>query len=215
MKFCSNCGNQMDDSTKFCILCGAAQEETQKKTKKKRKKLWLIPVIIGGVCLVGLSIFISVSVAYESSAKEGTIKKALNATAEMDTEATVDVMWSKSMLKLAEEMDDTDDMIDTYEEDFELLEYYDIEFKFKNLEIEDMHDVEKADVKEFVEAIEDEYDVKVSIQKMCEIEISYEFWNNNYEEWDDAEEECIVYKSSGKWYYLDKRLQEFYDEVIN
>ena len=218
MKICSNCGNQMDDAARFCVACGATQ--VVNASPKKGKKLWLIPVIIGGVCLVGLMIFISLRVAGvtgESRTKEEAIEEFFEADAEMDAEAYVDVMWSKSMLEVAEEIYDMDkeEMIEEREEEFEDWEYWDYEFKYKNLEVEDIDELDKDEVEEFVEEIEDEFDVKVSIQAMCEMEVSYKYWSSYSEDWVEYEEDYVLYKSSGKWYVFDRVMLDFYDDVFN
>lgn len=70
MKYCSNCGEPLDDDSLFCSVCGAKVEDaapsvqakpapaaTASKSKKKKSKLWILAIpavlllIAFGVCL--------------------------------------------------------------------------------------------------------------------------------------------------------------------
>lgn len=241
MKICSNCGKQMEDSEKFCIACGAAQgADTQQahyaydqsmtgaqsavnaqqpvaQNAKKRKKLWLIPVIIVGVLSlvagVAAPTIVKNSGRFKNSGRseEDTIKEYFEAISEKDADAVVDLLWSKSMLEVADELYDMDkeELIIEWEGVFINWDY---EVKYKNLEIENIDAVDKDDVNYFVEEIGDEYDTDIKIDKMCIVEVSYEMWSDYYEAWKEVEEEIVLYKSSGKWYILDCEVYDYSDE---
>lgn len=62
--FCSNCGNQIPENTKFCTVCGKAQGSPQspvsppiapvKQTKGKGKKIGgIVMAVLGGLSVLG------------------------------------------------------------------------------------------------------------------------------------------------------------------
>ncbi len=242
MKFCSNCGTQLEDSTKFCSTCGAKQPEVQpqpqvqpqaapqytyaqpygtpqaaqasapaeNKFKKLIKgKVWLIPVAaVASIFIIWLLVFIFRSVVGSGSVTmKGAVKAYYEAEAKLDAKKYINATMSNSMLKAYKESEDMTkrELIEDLQDSFDLVvEYYgdDYEVKYRRIKIEDKDYYDRDDVKDVVENIEDETDVKVSIQKICEVEVSYEKWNYRTEEWEDGETDLILYKSAGNWYVM-------------
>ncbi len=238
MKFCSNCGTQLEDSVKFCGGCGAAQDvaSTQEQNftyeqpvtgaqpaqsnggfkglvEKGKKitggKIWLLPVALVAVIFViwFVVFFFRTLIGSGAVTKQGAIKAYYNAWADMDAKAYINATMSNSMLKAIEESEDMDkkDLIEDMEDSFEWMEDFygdDYEIKYKRIKIEDVDDIDKDDVEDFVDDIEDETDVKISIQKMCEVEVSYRVWDYDDEEWVKEETTLTLYKSAGNWYVL-------------
>lgn len=49
---CPECGKEISDTSKTCIHCGyKIEKEINTKPQARRRKKWLIPVIIGGIVL--------------------------------------------------------------------------------------------------------------------------------------------------------------------
>ena len=257
MKFCSNCGAQLEDSVKFCGGCGAAQDAAapaqenftyeqpaqaaepaqangglndviEKGKKLTGGKVWLIPVLaVGAVVVLVLVIFFFRSVLGTGAmTKKGAINAYFKAEQKMSGKAYVNATMSPSMLKayLEEEGYDNkkeyiEELDDEYEEiadDFE--DYYDEKYKvkFKNIKIKDMDKFDKDDIKDFVDELEDDTDVKVKISQMYTVEVSYKYWDCEDEEWEKVkDQECIVYKSAGNWYVLDFGIQWQYYDILN
>lgn len=239
MKFCSNCGTQLEDSVKFCGGCGAAQnvapEQAQNFTyeqpvtgaqpaqsnggfngliEKGKKitggKIWLLPVALVAVIFViwFVVFFFRTIIGSGAVTKKGAIKAYYNAMADMDAKDYINATMSNSMLKAIEEAEDMDkdDLIEEMEDTFDSFEDWygdDYEIKFKKIKIEDVDDYDKDDIEDFVDEIEDETDVKVSIQKMCEVEVEYKMWDYDEEEWVKEEDTLLLYKSAGNWYVME------------
>jgi hypothetical protein len=101
---------------------------------------------------------------------------------------------------------DKEDLIDEAEDTFDgYKDWYgdDYEIKYKNIKIKDVDKFDRDDIDDVLDAIEDETDVKVRIQKMCEVEVSYRMWDYNEEEWVKSEETLVLYKSAGNWYVME------------
>ena len=52
--------------------------------------------------------------------------------------------------------------------------------------------------------IEEYYDCKINISEVCEVEVTYDYYDAEYEEWDSDYDYLILYKVSGKWYVMDE-----------
>jgi len=54
--FCKKCGQQIDDGSELCKLCGASQTNAAPASKKKgkRKKVWgIVLLVLGIMCVLG------------------------------------------------------------------------------------------------------------------------------------------------------------------
>ena len=250
MKFCSNCGTQLEDSVKFCSACGFRQPDnavqqnepvpsdmpkytspysssapaannstysapvnntpSENTAVAKAKgfiqgKIWLIPVAaVAVIFLVWFTVFFFRSVVGSGSlTMNGAVKAYYEAYEAKDGKKLVDATLSNSMLKALKESEDMtkkeiieeyDDIFDTYSSSYQ--------FKFKNIKITDKEKYDRSDIKDLIEDIEDETDVRVSIQKAYEVEVSFKQWNNYTEEWTKTDATLVVYKSAGNWYVL-------------
>ena len=238
MKFCSNCGTQLEDSVKFCGGCGAAQEVAQPQQnftyeqpvantqpaqsnggfngviEKGKKitggKIWLLPVALVAVIFVVWFVifFFRTIIGSGAATMTGAVKNYYKAMEDLDAKDYINATMSNSMLKAIKESEDMTkkEIIEEMEEDFEDLEDWygdDYEIKYKNIKIKDKDKLDKDDIEDFVDMIEDETDVKVSIQKMYEVEVSYREWDYYDEEWNKEETTLILYKSAGNWYVMD------------
>jgi uncharacterized membrane protein YvbJ len=155
MKFCSNCGTQLEDSVKFCGGCGAAQEEAatqenftyeqpaasaqpaqsnggfndviEKGKKMTGGKVWLIPVIaVGAIFVLWFVIFFFRSVVGSGAiSKKGAVNAYFKAQAKRDAKAYVNATMSPSMLKAVLEEGDYDNKKELIEELEESYEEYD------------------------------------------------------------------------------------------
>ena len=246
MKFCSNCGTQLEDAVKFCGTCGAKQPDVQPqpqvqsqpqvqpqqvysqpygtaqpaanatgesfmgKVKKFIKgHIWVIPVAaVASVFLIWLVVFFFRSVVGSGSiTMKGAVKAYYNAEADMNAKKYINATMSNTMLKAVKESEDMTkkELIEQMEEMYEYREAWygdDYEVKYRRIKIEDKDYYDRDDVRDMIEEIEDETDVKVSIQKICEVEVSYERWDCSIEEWKDGETVLTLYKSAGNWYVM-------------
>lgn len=238
MKFCSNCGTQLEDATKFCGSCGTKQPEVQpqpqvqpqytyaqpygapqaaqatapseNKLKKLVKgKVWLIPVAaVASVVLIWFIVFFFRSIVGSGSVTmKGAIKAYYSAQSDMDAKKYINATMSNTMLKAIKESEDMTkrELIEDLQDTYDLKEEWygdDYEVKYRRIKIEDREYYDRDDVKDVIEEIEDETDVKVSIQKICEVEVSYERWDYSEEEWEDGEATLTLYKSAGNWYVM-------------
>ena len=156
MKFCSNCGTQLEDSVKFCGGCGAAQEAApaqenftyeqpaataenaqanggfndviEKGKKVTGGKVWLIPVLaVGSIFVLWFVIFFFRSVVGSGAlTMKGAVNSYFKAQQKMDGKAYVNATLSPSMLKAIKESEDMSKK--------EIIEEYDDNF-------EEMHEL--------------------------------------------------------------------------
>lgn len=234
MKFCSNCGTQLEDSVKFCGGCGAAQNVAGAQTQnftyeqpaaaqpaqsggvmdKIKKitggKIWLLPVAaVAVIFVIWFVIFFFRSVIGSGAlTQKGAIKAYFKAYEDEDAKDLINATMSNSMKKAICEAGnmDKEDLIDEAEDTFDgYKDWYgdDYEIKYKNIKIKDVDKFDRDDIDDVLDAIEDETDVKVRIQKMCEVEVSYRVWDYDEEEWVKSEETLVLYKSAGNWYVME------------
>lgn len=174
--------------------------------KKTNGKVWLIPVAaVAAVALIFLVVFFFRSVVGSGSlTMKGAVKSFYQANEDMSGKKLVNATMSNSMLKALKEDGTTKkELIDEIDEMYEYRADYagdDYEIRYRKIKITDKEKYDRDEVKDFVEYIEDETDVKVSIQKMYEVEVSYEVWDYYDEEWEEDEDTLILYKSAGNWY---------------
>ena len=162
MKFCSNCGCQMEDSVKFCGSCGAVQEDAnaqenfaygqpeaaqaggsnngfdaimEKGKQLTNGKVWLIPVAaVAAIFVIWFVIFFFTSIIGSGSVtKKGAVKAYYEALAERDGKAYVNATMSPSMLKAVLESGD-------YDNKKELIEELDEEYEEEAEDYEDWYD---------------------------------------------------------------------------
>lgn len=95
MKFCENCGAELDDKAIFCDECGTAQKESGKEIEKSKiKKKGIIPVILS---VIIVSVLIGVGVWYMTQ-----VKKQPQKTLSKNTEKSVEKEESKTVLEAIE-----------------------------------------------------------------------------------------------------------------
>ena len=174
-----------------------AQAQTQ--TKKK----FPVPIIIAAVAVIAIVVsLILILTGSGSLTMKGAVKTYYKALQKGDGKAYLEATCSPSMVKALEE--------ETGKSKKTLISYLDMALaftaedgvKYKSISITDKEKADKDDVKDAIEEIKDETDVKVRISKMYEIEVEYKVWDPDYEEWDSDDETLIVYKSGIKWYVM-------------
>lgn len=134
----------------------------------------------------------------------GSIEKAVEeyyeAICDKDGDTLLEVTCTDSMVRALEESSgyEKDDIayalevaIDYSYEDFG---------KVRNVKVEEQDKMTKAELSQGLEEIKDETGVDVKISEMREVEVTFEYYDTYYEEWDEDTEYLIVYKSGSKWY---------------
>lgn len=202
MKFCGNCGKQLEDSEMFCSSCGAAQDganqtqqqapktagETAQEYGKKAmdfaqeqinnvKKMDIKKIAIAAVALV-LVVILLVNVFRTFIHGTGTItvKGAVKEYLTYDKmEDYLDVTMTHKMQKAFK--DDLESVVDDYDEyiDARNDDLADSEAEYKNIKIEKKKKQSKSKIKKWEEAIDDDYDVKVNITKLYKVDISFKY----------------------------------------
>lgn len=158
-------------------------------------------IIIGvaaGLVAIILIVFLTKLFGPGSLTLKGAVNDYYDAIVEQDGEAYIDCMYSSKMIKAIEKEtdEDYDDLVDDMEDYFD---YSDIE-KIKEIEIEDKDKLDKDDREDIEKSFRKMYDYKPNITKAYEVEVSYEYYDSWYEDWEDAEETLLVFKVGGKWY---------------
>ncbi len=154
--------------------------------------------VAAGIVLIIVIVLLTKLFGPGSLTVKGAINDYYDAIVEKDGEAYIDVMYSKKMIKAIEKEtdEDYDDLVDDIED---TLDYYDIE-KIRDLEIEDKDKLDKDDREEIEKVFRKAYDYTPNITKAYEVEVSYEYYDSYWEEWDDDEDVLLVFKVGGKWY---------------
>lgn len=226
MKFCTKCGTQLNDDSKFCNTCGAQQAIQPQNPQpqyaqphyaqpqygapvppanqpKKKSKIWIIPVAaVAAVLMAVLIVFIVKLNSGGAFTINGAIDEFFDAYSTCDTTDYINITLSKDMFKaVASEYDmDTTEFIDYIDRNMESLKNTYGKMKFKIIEIHEPDFEDKDDVKECIEDIEDDTGVKVKLQAICEVEVEYSRWDKTINEWIDDTETFELYKVGGKWY---------------
>ena len=227
MKFCANCGAQLEDSAKFCGGCGAVQEEAannaanqsiinkdavnntvngvmDKAKKITNGKVWLIPVAaVAGIAVIWLIVFFFYSVVGSGSVtQKGAIEAYYKSFEKQSGKKFLNATLSNSMLKAVKENSDMSksELIDEYDEYLE--DRVDEDIKYKDIMVKFTYDYDREDVKILKKQLKEELDYKVSISDAADLEISYKVWDDDEEVWERRESIITVYKSAGNWYVL-------------
>lgn len=229
MKFCGNCGNQLEDSAKFCGACGTTVQEenvandankqsiinkdavndtmngvVDKAKKITNGKIWLIPVVVvGGIFALWLIIFFFVSVVGSGAiTQKGAIEDYFTAIEKQSGKKYLSATLSNSVLKAVKESSDMDkdEIIDEFDDMLE--DKYDDDIKYKDVMVKFTYDYDREDVKILKRELKDQLDEKVSISDAADLEISYKVWDDEDEIWYRKETIFTVYKSAGNWYVL-------------
>ena len=130
MKFCTKCGNQLEDNSKFCPNCGSETEvfnnisvKKKKDADVQKKKVRIIAAIALALCLVLLiGLF-----AGENSSNDNETGITVNATSGEDYSSSVfDAFWNSVSNTLGVEYSDYNwlDTATSYIQDFETADGY-------------------------------------------------------------------------------------------
>lgn len=187
---------QAPQQNQFADQLKDAGSQVTAAVKKVNPKI-LIGVAAGIVVII-LIVLLTKLFGPGSLTLKGAVNDYYDAMVEQDGEAYIDCMYSSKMIKAIEKEtdEDYDDLVDDIED---MLEYSDVE-KIKDLEIEDKDKLDKDDREEIEKGFRKAYDYTPNITKAYEVEVSYEYYDAYWEEWDDAEETLLVFKVGGKWY---------------
>lgn len=227
MKYCINCGSQLSDKDKFCTKCGAPQGAQQQSnvqpveqgaqqsyTQPDQSYIYQQPVktsgkfsVKGAALLVGI-VVVALGVIYLLfqlfTGGSGSIEKAVEeyyeAICDKDGDTLLEVTCTDSMVRALEESSgyEKDDIAYALEV---AIEYSYEDFgKVRNVKVEEQDKMTKAELSQGLEEIKDETGVDVKISEMREVEVTFEYYDTYYEEWDEDTEYLIVYKSGSKWY---------------
>lgn len=227
MKTCSTCGAMNDDNSMNCTNCGSqfvvaqpqmgyeqiqggyaqpqmgyeqmqggyAQPQMsygqQPPAKKSKTKLIVILVIVAILVLAGVGVLIwyLVSSAADKKKPVEMVEKVVEAYADCDATYLASV---------------TPDFLDTdvsdYDTAFAFLAEFDPEYELVSMDEPKFMD--KDDIKDLEEEIEEYYDDEVEIQKACtikaEMSITLNYWGETSTEESDTTFTCI--KLDGEWY---------------
>lgn len=226
MKFCGNCGKQLEDTEMFCSSCGAVQDannssaeapktagETAQEYGKKAvdfaqdqfqniKKMDIKKIAIAVVAaVVALILVVNVFRTFIHGTGTITVKGAVKEYITYDkVEDYLDVTMTNKMQKAyKEEMEDT---VDDYDEFIdECNDDMDDDVEYKNIKIDKKKKLSKSKAKAYTELIEDNLDVKAKVSKVYKVNVSYKV---RYEDgdWDKKETTLYIGKISGNYYVL-------------
>lgn len=225
-KFCTKCGapqGAQQQSNVQPVEQGAQQQSNaqpveqgaqQSYTQPDQSYIYQQPVKTSGkfsakgaALLVGI-VVVALGVIYLLfqlfTGGSGSIEKAVEeyyeAICDKDGDTLLEVTCTDSMVRALEESSgyEKDDIayalevaIDYSYEDFG---------KVRNVKVEEQDKMTKAELSQGLEEIKDETGVDVKISEMREVEVTFEYYDTYYEEWDEDTEYLIVYKSGSKWY---------------
>lgn len=175
------------------------------KNGKVNKKF--MPFIAGGIAVlvvVILVVFFRSFVGSGSLTVNGAVKSYFSAIAKQDAGDYISATMSSKVKKAVKEMGGFDSNAELREEMEDYLEY--TETKYRRISVEDKDKVKSKEVRELIEEIEDESDVKVTMSKVYEVEVEYEYKSEYTDGWQDGSATLYVYKASGNWYVFPSML---------
>ncbi len=203
-KFCMQCGAQMDDNAEICSSCGAAQTNAPDGaavSAGETKKSSMAPLIAAAAVVVVILLLI-LKALFGGSYKEpidnmckametGKGKYLYKCMPEfLFEEQFEDMKKSEIIDELDEEAEDAlDSMEDKYGDDVKV-----------SYKIKDKEKIDKDDLEDLEETLEDVYDSKIKIRKGYEVEVKLKIKGD-----DDSDSETAtvkVYKINGDWCFI-------------
>lgn len=174
MKFCPNCGTQLEDSAVFCSNCGTnvgepaptqdtVQDYNNSAVIKKNKNIGIIAVAAAGA----LALILILSLIFGGSGYEEAIDNLIDVTFKGEFSKIEDLAPEKLWDEVDKPIDDLiSELEEEYEEDMynEFVEEFGADFSI-DYEIDDESELSSTKVKKIGEFLNDEYDIEESSVK--------------------------------------------------
>ncbi len=199
MKNCSVCGAVNDDNNMNCTNCGSQfmmgqpqMNYVQPQPVKKSKTGLIVALVIVGVLLlagVGVLIWYLVSSAADKKKSVEMVEKVVEAYEDSDSNYLVSI---------------TPDFLDVSVSDYDMAFAFlaELDPEYELISMDEPKFMDKDDIKDLEEEIEEKYDEEVDIQKACtikaEMSITLNYWGEKSTEESDTKFTCI--KLDGEWY---------------
>ncbi|MCI7805359.1 MAG: zinc ribbon domain-containing protein [Oscillospiraceae bacterium] len=199
-KFCMQCGTEIDDNAEICSSCGAAQTSTPDGTAEStnESKKSNAPLIAAAAVIIVILLLI-MKALFGGSYKEpiDNMCKAIETGKgkylyKCMPEFVLDEQYED--MKKSEIIDELDDEAEDMLEDMEDELGDDIKVSYK---IKDKEKIDKDDLEDLEEMLEDAYDGKIKVRKGYEVDVKIKAKGD-----DDSDSQTMtlnVYKINGDW----------------
>ena len=213
-KFCSNCGNQLDDNARFCNNCGTQiatptpeatpvepqhttsevppvepQQPAPKKPNKKKILIAAIAVIVAIGAIIGILFATGVIGGKDKKSDSNTPEAVANAFMNALSDGNKDKAAQCFVSFIDEET--IDEIVD------EFMYFFTI-FSNASFEIGEIEDFDDEDLEELNEELAEYGTTKVTEAKEVEVEITYTFFGAS----DTSSLYLILVKHKGEWKIL-------------
>ncbi len=153
----------------------------------------------------------------------GSVKSVFKGAGDMNIEKTVNAALPKKLINaVLEECDiDKDYLFDDCQETIDdLLDETDASISFSNLDIKSKKKIDKDDISDLEEMIEDNLDVKINISKAYDVKfkVKYKMVEGDDKESDTLTWKGFAYKTGGNWYFVPAEydmIMEYGEYVFN
>lgn len=199
-KFCMQCGAQIDDNAEVCSSCGAAQTNTPdgETLSAENSKKSMAPLIAAAAVVVVILLLI-MKALFGGSYKEpiDNMCKAMETGKgkylyKCMPEFVLDDQYED--MKKSEIIDELDDEAEDMLDDLEDELGDDVKISYK---IKDKEKIDKDDLEDMEEMLEDAYDGKIKVKKGYEVDVKITAKGD-----DDKDSQTMtlnVYKINGDW----------------
>lgn len=230
MRFCSNCGKPVNDTDKFCAVCGAPQYNVQQPynpyspvqnrtlNKQPNSHKWnsdKIRKILPKMAIVTVSIVVVLIVlinclnARGSMTASGAVKNYYSAINSRNGNKFLKATLSKQMQKAACKLQGCSKSQLLRYAKSDLKEYT---YQVKNIEIIDKNELD-GDAIDMINSISLISSVKIKVSKAYEI--TYKFTYIVDGDFESRTRTSIVYKSGGRWYFMSDTPFEYREDNSN
>ncbi len=180
MQYCNNCGNELNGE-KFCIKCGAPApadiEVTGGEPVTGDSKKGIIGMAVAAVAVI--AIIIGVFASCSGGGYKGVVKKYVKAVMQADGEKLIELYpeyyvedrldgWFDSKKNWAKSLDSSlESRLEEWEDD-------DFDIKHYSYELRKDEKLDKDDIEDIEDAIDDYYDEEVKVKDARKIKIRIE-----------------------------------------